>query len=80
MTECSLPSLPTRFGRRAKRMQREPLCPFLAYLHERRLCLWEPQRHLHGAVERDGGGQGGAPVPSGRWWHTGYQGPGDSDA
>ena len=24
------------------------------------LCLREPQRHRHGAVERDGGGQGGA--------------------
>jgi hypothetical protein len=45
-----LPSLPTRFGAHEKRMQRGPLCPFLAYLRERRLRLWQPQRHVHGAV------------------------------
>ena len=55
-----LPSLPTRFGAHEKRVQREPLSPFLAYLRERLLGLRQPEGHLHGAVQRDGGGQGSA--------------------
>jgi hypothetical protein len=53
-----LADLPLQKGKNLCQHGRRPLLPL--HLRQRRLRLGQPERHVHGAVEVDGGGQGGA--------------------